>query len=317
MVLGLSDFSRIARSQHFSKVDNSKCVQAEDKNLKQEAKADIVGAGVGLMVPAYSLYSTFKKVTPQSAKKIADFMKDFVPEADTIERTKEVANKILEESGLKAKGVKLNFIDKTPESLAHLKEIMGAESSHGSALGRRLFSNNYETFKEGANAMFLSKSNEIVVNSKNLYSSVYHELGHSMNKNGNWFTKALQKSRAIIPFGVSLLAPVLLATGLLHKVDKTKPKEQKGKIERVLDFVSDNAGKLTLASYIPLVAEEGLASIRGLKAAAKYLPKDVVKKLGVNYLKNWGTYAATAAAISGGVALGVSVANKIKEKKQA
>ncbi|MCR5265174.1 MAG: hypothetical protein K6E29_01100 [Cyanobacteria bacterium RUI128] len=314
MVSGLSNFSQIARTHNLQPAENIRPVK---KVTKQDIKADLAGAGIGLATPAYALYDSLKKLTPDGARDLAENMKDFMPEADTFERTKQVAGKILEESGLKAKGVKLNFIDNTPESLNHLREIIETEASQSHAFGRRLGSNYFETFKEGANAAFFPKANEIVVNSKNLYSSVYHELGHSMNKNGNWFTKGLQKSRAITPFGVSLLAPVFLAVGLLHKVDKDKPQEQKGKLEKTLDFISDNAGKLTLATYIPMLAEEGLASIRGLKAAAKHLPKDVLTKLGTNYLKAWSTYAGIAAAVSGGVALGIHVANKMKEKKQA
>lgn len=314
MVAGLSNFSQIARSQTIQQTDN---IKPAKKITTQDIKADLAGAGIGLAAPAYALYDSLKELSPRSARELAEDMKDLMPEVDTLERTKDVAGKILEESGLKAKGVKLNFIDHSPESLNHLREIIKKEVPKNNAFSRRLSWNNFETFKEGANAAYFSNANEIVVNSKNLYSSVYHELGHAMNRNGNWFTKGLQKARAITPFGVSLLAPIFLAVGLLHKVDNTKPKEQKGKVERTLDFISNNAGKLTLATYIPMLGEEGLASIRGLKAAAKHLPKDVISKLGANYLRAWGTYAGIAAAVSGGVALGIHIANKMKEKKEA
>ena len=69
-----------------------------------------------------------------------------------------------------------------------------------------------------------------------------------------------------------------------------------------------------MASYVPLLAEEGLASIRGVKHAAKHLSPDKVSKLAMNYTKAWGTYAATAGLIAGGVALGVALAQGIKNK---
>ena len=322
MTVGITDFSQIARGgQNVQKspVAQSErgAVESKKSFFNSDLKGNLAGTGIGLAVPAYTLYDSFKKLTPADAKETADIFKEFMPEADTLKRTKEVAGKTLEESGLKAKGVKINFIEQTEESLNHLKEIINTEASSTNAFGRRLGSNYYETFKQGANAAFFPNANEVVVNSKNLYSTVYHELGHAMNKNGNWFTKGLQKARNITPFGVSLLAPVFLAVGLLHKVDKTKPQEEKGKLEKTLDFISDNAGKLTLATYIPMLAEEGLASVRGLKAASKHLPKDVIGKLGGNYLKAWSTYALIAAAVSGGVALGIHVANNIKNKKSA
>ena len=300
---------------------NFKANQPPNVNPKQkrssEIKGDLAGAAIGLAAPTYIVCDSLKKMTPEYAKDVADVFSKLLPEADTLENTKNVAAKIFEESGLKAKGVKLNFIDGSKESLEHLKEIISAEANQGTAFGRRMGSNYFETFKAGANAAFFPRANEIVVNSKNLFTTVYHEMGHAMNKNGNWFTKGLQKARGITPFGVSILAPVFLAVGLFHKVDKNKPDNEKGKIEKTLDFVSNNAGKLTLATYIPLLGEEALASARGLKHAVKHLPAKTIQKLAMNYTTAWGTYACTAAAVAGGVALGIKVANRIKEGKQA
>jgi len=134
-----------------------------------------------------------------------------------------------------------------------------------------------------------------------------------MNANGNFFTKALQKARILTPFGVSILAPAALVVGLLHNVDKTKPKEQKSFGEKTADFIKNHAGLLTAASYIPMVGEEGLASIRGIKQAKKFLPKESVSKLKGNYLKAWGTYAGLALLVSAGVTAGVWISDVIKK----
>lgn len=317
-VTGLnSNFQQMRKS--YSVAQNQPQNQAQEvkttpKNLKNTIKGNLAGLGIGLAIPAYTLYDSVKKMSASDAKEMAEAMQTLMPEADTLERTKQVAEKIIEETGLKAKGVKVNFIDNTPESLNHLKEVIATEASQNHAFGRRMGSNYFETFKHGANAAYFSKANEVVVNSKNLYTSVYHEIGHSMNRNGNWVTKGLQKMRNLTPFGVSVIAPFVLAVGLLHKVDKTKPQEQKGAVEKTLDFVSENAGKLTFATYVPMLAEEGLASIRGLKQASKHLPKDVVNKIGWNYLKAWGTYGAVAVGVAGGITLAIKVADKIKNK---
>ena len=283
-------------------------------NKKYSVGAIAAGAAVGLAAPVYFVYDSVSKLNPQKAKALAESTVKLMPDVDTFEHTKEVASKILEDTGLKSKGVKINFIDESTESLNRLKEVISTETKQTNALGRRMSSNYFETFKEGANAAFFPKANEVVVHSKNLYTSVYHEIGHAMNKNGNIFTKALQKARVITPFGVSVLAPVFLSVGLLHKVDKAKRKEEKSKMVRTVDFVSNNAGQLTLASYLPMLTEEGLASFRGIKEAAKHLSKDVVKGLTKNYARAWGTYAAGAAVISAGVALGIAGANKMREK---
>ena len=322
MVQGVSEIG-----SNFQQIRNSYSVevkQSAKNNIKHQNNSQktsardiwgtVAGAGVGLAVPSYTLYDSVRKLSGSDAKYIAELMQMLMPEADKLERTKDVAEKIIEETGLKSKGVKVNFIDGTEASLNHLREVIATDAPPKNAFGRRMGSNYFETFKHGANAAFFPDANEVVVNSKNLYTSVYHEIGHAMNKNGNFFTKALQKARVLTPFGVSIIAPIVLAVGLLHKVNKTKPQNEKGKVEKTLDFVSENAGKLTLASYAPMLAEEGLASIRGLKLASKHLPKDVIKKLGFNYMKAWGTYALLAGAVAGGVALGINVANKIKNK---
>ena len=292
----------------------TKVSSTDDK--KTQIKAIGVGGAVGMAAPVCMIYDSVSKLNPEQAKALAEASRKAMPDVDSFEYTKEVASRILEKTGLKSKGVKINFIDETAESLEHLKDVIETETKQNTVLRRRISQNSFETFKEGANAAFFPKVNEIVVNSKSLYTSVYHEIGHAMNKNGNFFTRALQKCGVITPYGVSVLAPVFLAVGLLHKTDKTKSDVEKTKAEKTLDFVSNNAGKLTLATYIPMLAEEGLASYRGLKEAAKYLSKDTIKGLTKNYLKAWGTYAAGAAVVSAGVAVGIKFAEKIREKKE-
>ena len=105
---------------------------------------------------------------------------------------------------------------------------------------------------------------------------------------------------------------------LLHKTDSTKPKEEKSIFERSLDFVSNHATALTAISYAPVLAEEGLASVRGINLARKYLEPEKVTKLACNYAKAWATYAGVAAVVSGGVAVGIKLANYLKrEEKQS
>lgn len=285
-----------------------------NKRKLKEAGGVTIGAAVGSAIPIYLLHDTFHKVTNEEAKTVAVGIKKMMPETDSFESVKTAANKVFESSGLKSKGVKLNIIDGSPESLENLKNIIDNNCNQKKIIDRRVGKNVYEIFKEGGNAGFFTKTNDVVVSSKNI-STVFHELGHAMNKNGNIFTRALQNARILTPYAVSIVAPFALGIGLFHKVDKTKPESSKSKTEKTLDFVSNNAGKLTAASYIPIVAEEGLASIRGIKHASKFLPKDTVKKLKQNCLKAWGTYAGAAAAVSAGVTLGVEIANRIRQPK--
>lgn len=280
--------------------------------------ANVVGLGVGMAMPYTILKDSLAKTTMCDAKNTAEFMSKFMPDVDTFENTAKNISKIIKDTGLEAKGVKFHGIDgNSPESLNKLNDIIKSNFKKNNKLTQRLSENYMNIFGAGSNAAYFPGSKDIVVNQANLYTSAYHEVGHAMNANGGFFGRALQKARNITPMGISLVAPIVLAVGLLHKVDKTKPQEEKGKVERTLDFVSNNAGKLTLASYVPLLAEEGLASYKGLKEAKKFLSPDKLKNLTKNYAKAWGTYAGTAALVAGGVALGIGIANAVKNKYAA
>lgn len=274
----------------------------------------LTGAAIGLAMPAMTLKDSFTLHSPLEIDASREFLQKLMPEVDTFENTAKNVQSILKETGLAEKGVKFNAIDKSTAGKTRLKEIIDTNIKSKNPLMKKLKKVYTQMFGEGANAAYFTGTKDVVVHKESLFSSAYHELGHAMNANGGFASRMLQKSRSITPFGVSLVAPVVLAVGLLHKVDKNKPQEQKDNIEKSLDFVSNNAGKLTLASYAPMLAEEGLASIRGVKMAKKYLNPEQLGKLKGNYLKAWGTYAGVAGLVAGGVTLGILVANAIKEK---
>lgn len=292
-------------------------VNSNPTSFKDRAVAvgsGLTGAGIGLAMPIITLKDSFTLQTPAGIKTSREFMQKLMPEVDTFENTAKNVKSIMKETGLAANGVKFNAIDKSTEGLKVLDGVLDANITSKKPLMQRLKGVYRQMFEEGANAAYFSDSKDVVVNKESLFSSAYHELGHAKNANGGFVGKALQKARGITPFGVSVVAPIVLAVGLFHKVGKNKPQEEKGKVEKALDFVSNNAGKLTLASYVPLLAEEGLASFNGIKMAKKYLNPEQLGKLKGNYIRAWGTYASLAAMVAGGVGLGVMIANGIKEK---
>lgn len=295
-----------------SNVSNNRPTSTRDKAIT--VGSALTGAAIGMAMPYATIKDSFTMKSPLEISSCREFMQKLMPEVDTFENTAKNVKSILEETGLAAKGVKFNAVDKSAEGIKTLDKVLDANITSKKPIMQKLKNVYSQMFKEGANAAYFSGSKDVVVNKESLFSSAYHELGHAKNANGGFLGKALQKARNITPFGVSLVAPVVLAVGLLHKVDKNKPQEEKGKLEKTLDFVSNNAGKLTLASYVPLLAEEGLASINGIKMAKKYLKPEQLTKLTGSYIKAWGTYASLAAMVAGGVGLGVMIANGIKEK---
>ena len=287
---------------------------AEKKPSKQNKNtfANIIGAIIGLAAPIYLIKDELSKETPTTAKSNAEIMQSFLPNCESLENTKNTVNKIMEETGLNKKGVKLNIIE-GEEGVQDFKRMIEGLYKNPNAYQRRKQNNWFELFSKGANAAYFHDSNYIVVH-KDLTSSIYHEIGHAMNKQkGNLFNKAIIKGLHTLPHNISIFAPIILGIGLLHKPDKNKPKPEKSKLEKTMDFVSNNVGKLTAACYLPLMAEEGMASYKGLKLASKHLPKDVLQKIAGNYTKAYITYLSAPLLVAGGVALGVKTANYIKE----
>ena len=289
-------------------------VSDNKSNVFLNVAGGAVGGAIGIASPVFVAKDSIQKLTADKAKLMSAQLQSMMPEVDTFENTQRNITKLLEDTGLKEKGVKFFAHDGSAQADEALKTILQKEINSNHKLDARMGENLFTTIKYGANACFLDGKGKNILCNTNLHSTAYHELGHALNANTNIFSKSLVYARrALTPFaGISIAAPLVLAVGLLHKPDKSKPSEDKGKREKTLDFVSNHAGAITLASYVPMLAEEGLASIRGVQQAKKVLSPDKISKLANNYMKAFGTYAMLAGAVSGGVALGVWATNKIK-----
>lgn len=291
-------------------------ISNSNENKQSRIIPTIAGCAVGTVIPLSQIKDIFTPVSIRDAKNTAKYMQEFMPDVDTFKNTQANIEKILTNTGLKEKGVKVFIHDGSKECDNQFCDMLNKLDPSKKRLNEISKNNLFNNMKYGANACYIDNNKTVIINNKNLFTSVYHELGHAMNANTNIFSKALSKARNYItPMGISILAPITLAIGLAHKVDRNKPIEKKDKVEKTLDFVADNAGTITLVSYTPLLAEEGLASIRGLNQAKKVLPKDKVSKLAKNYLKAWGTYAKVAAVTSALVGLGVMISNATKNNR--
>lgn len=270
-----------------------------------------VGTAIGATPLAYLAYDAVKPFKPEDIAKTQDFMRMIMPPIDSFENTKAVAETIIKNEGLADKGVKLFISNKTPESVAHLDELFKNEKPKGYVNKMK------EMFKNGLNACFYPKAKTVIINDEIAHSSVFHELGHAKDfTSKNIFMKALTKGRCLTPMNVSVVAPIALAVAMFHNVDRSKPQDKKGKVEKTLDFISNNAGKLTLASYAPMLAEEGIASARGIKMAKKYLNPKQISMLKGSYKKAFSTYATVALLVSGLVGFGAMLKEGIVNKKR-
>ncbi len=203
-------------------------------------------------------------------------------EFTSAENVKKIANKMIKDNSL---NVEVGYIDKN--NLRHYT------NRFGDALGSQL-----EIVAEGKNAFYTDQL-KLAVAPKSKPSLILHELGHAINAHKGKFLKFLQKSRG---FASAAPTTLLMLDGLFRNKDD-KP-----------NFIEKNAGILGFLSFVPTIIEEGIASIRGIKAAKNVLGNSAnLKALKRNYLFAWSTY------LLAGIGLGVAakqtfVQNRIEQK---
>lgn len=237
-------------------------------------------------------------------------------------------NNALEISGMKNKGVKIVdyankeftildihkiIIDKSKNLYIKLKDSLKTKDLNGIKLtlkeDYKEINNVRETniksmIAEGQNAFYTFKSNTIHINSKKLGVLGFHEIGHSINFNSSKFWKSMHKIRPLCMAVSGLIGAVAL-----FKRKKAEGEKPEGIIDRATTFIKNNAGKLTLLSMAPVVAEELKATQRGNALAKKLLSPELAKKVA-----KCNKYAAISyIAHAGGTALGITIGSKIRD----
>ena len=166
-------------------------------------------------------------------------------------------------------------------------------------------------FENGYNAAFLPKTNKIVVNMELLGASAFHEMGHAINKNQTIFWKALQKVRG--PF---MIAGGILPTIAIFKRKKVEGEEPKNIVDKTTTFIKNNVGKLTTLAFVPIIAEELMATQRGNKLAKCFLDEKAFKKVKVTNRLGAASYIGTAILAGVGATVGSKVRDKIAKPKR-
>lgn len=214
-------------------------------------------------------------------------------------------DKAIEVSGLKHRGLKV--YDAANLDLNTIKKLMHDDLPkiyQKSFLGDIVADITSRQVKNGGNAFsLLRKENGILINTEKMAFATYHELGHLMDKNFSFIGKSLQKIR-----GASALSGVFLLTALIKR-PKAPGEKPKNNWDKAASFVKKYAGLLTAASFVPMVAEEMMATSKGIKLAKKVLSPDLAKKLAGSSRKFTSTYALTGIFMG----LGVFAAGKIRD----
>ena len=116
-----------------------------------------------------------------------------------------------------------------------------------------------------------------------------------------------------------MLPGIILAAALLNKrktTDEQLPTDSK--LQRLKDTVKRNADKLTALAILPMIAEEGIASLRGGKIAKDLfkdgkLTKEILNKANKTNAAGFASYVLYAI----GMVAAANTTIKIKDKMQA
>ncbi len=283
-------------------VQNSK---NKDKKVAPSIASGVAGVALGNL--ANNGIVTISKIPNKHImKRIQSLCSEH---ADSFEQISNAVNHVLKGKGVLDKGVKILDVT-THQGKEAISGLVEQELNGHKLLSRlpksaREFASSLlgSVFTSGGNAAYLPNTKTVVLAGDKLGLTVFHEAGHAINANASKIGRVLQACR-----GTSLLAlPISFIA--LFKRPKMEGQKPEGAVDKATTFVKKNAGKLTFATFLPMLIEEGMASVRGCKMAKSVSPeifKATCKVNGLAYL----TYLGVAVATS----IGIAVARNIRDK---
>ena len=227
-----------------------------------------------------------------AAKKTLENMpiKDNVQFIDITERNWEpVADNIVEKRRVFLKNNKnpfIKLISKTWPNDARYKEM-------------------FRVYAEGKNACFMPATSQLLVNRDKMGSAAFHELGHAMNAKGIGEGRILAKIRG----KAKNCVPLVFLISMLTPKDREDSKTKNPVYKTLLNF-KKYAGLIAALCMLPMVAEEGLASIKGSKMAKKVLSPELCKRINKVNTRSFMSYTTGMILVG----IGMALANYVKDK---
>ena len=285
-------------------------INMQEEKYKNPSAGTIIG-GVIAGSTVQSLTSVAHYMTsPQIINKMGKLSNTL--SADEFTQVEKAVVDTIKNSGLEAKGV--SIIKATAENADEITKIMEKEIDKGvlKFLPKKIKESIVGEFTSqmlaGKNACYTFASKKIIMPEKELGLALFHEAGHAMNANLSRFGKILQKCRpmTILALPISMIA--------LLKTKKAPGEEPKNGLDKATTFVKNNAGKLTFAAFVPLILEEGLATLKGNRFAKQLLSPDLAKKVAKTNALGFSTYLLMATLSGLGIFLGTKVKDSIASK---
>ena len=147
-------------------------------------------------------------------------------------------------------------------------------------------------------------------------SSLLHEVGHAMNRNGTLLTKTPQ-NLMFISRGLLIPAAIITAVFTLKPKNSESNSDEKSFKTKVKEFTHKHIGLTIVGLSTPLLYEEASASLRAVNFAKKStVLSDSVKRQHSKALKlAYGSYLLSIGALAGITQVVVAVKDKIQTSK--
>lgn len=287
--------------------------QSYQPTSTQKTVGVVAGFGVATLPLWPSIPNIGKLVPDAKIEKQKKFLQKLDIEIAPFAEIKKYADKILEETKLKSRGLKIYIVN--PQNVDKLRKLPKSPKTFIQKLNYIKKVNKNKILANGLNASFRPSCKAVYINDKHLYSAVFHEMGHALNyfsSNGRFLQKLGQKSRRAVPF----VALGSLLVGLFSSKKSHKENETVSNGQKFVSFVRNNAGKLIFLTGLPLITEEALASYKGFNLAKKYLTAAQHKIHVRNQIVALSTYVLGSLVLAGSVSLGIKVKDKIVEQKK-
>ena len=278
----------------YSLKDNSPKEKSSKTNIKAAALGTIGGLAGGSIAQNVCALSAAGVVAATS--KLGNLPQD------TIDIIHAASEKALELGEVKNKGVSIEWLKQSGKKLNLFEKF-------------KIISNPariQEAIQEGLNAGY-ARNNKIYMPENKVSFLAFHEIGHSINFNNSKFWKGMQKLR----MPALTLASLPMIYGAISKESKAENGKELNKKQKINNFIRNNAGKLSFATMLPVLAEEGMATIRGQKLANQLLPKNIARKVLKGNAVAYTSYLITALGFAAAAYTAVKVKDAFVNKRDA
>lgn len=298
--------------------------QGTSKKEKTKQKKNILGGALALTAGSITKKAVTKTTTQTALNNLVSPSVNLSKDELSVvqDGVKKTFNKLFSEN----KNVKFKNYTKTPDVTSDVADIKTIKDGFNFYLENAAKTLGW-TIEYGKNAFFVGKlpkfakeafekaglnENSINVNLEKLPLAAFHEMGHAYNFNNSAFWKSIQKIR-----NISMLAPIIALIPAFTKEIKPQDGKELTDKDKRHNTIRKAAPFAAAMMYLPMVAEEARATIRGNKWAKQVFEKtpELAKKVAKTNAWGMASYVAVPVAIMLSSLIGKKVKDVSDEKR--